>query len=471
MLAVPVPALLPGGASVLAWPAALHPFQLTGVLALLQADRILLADDMGLGKTIQAIAAIRILAHRAALRKALVVVPASVINQWRRELRRWAPDLRVIAVRGPASNRAWQWRAQVHLTLVSFETLRSDAGSRVAPARSQFWDLVLLDEAQKIKNVDTGVSEACKSLRRARSWAMTGTPLENRIEELASILEFVDQDPEGARTRYAPGPDMLARHAALQLRRQKADVLTELPPKQIVEVALPLLGEQRTAYDRAEQEGLIQLKKLGPLLRVTHILELILRLKQICNFSPSGRSSKVDNIRERLEVLVEEGHRALIFSQFTDNTFGVGAVVRTLARFRPLVYTGSLASDERDAVIRRFTDSTEHKVLVLSLRAGGAGLNLQSASYVFHLDRWWNPAVERQAEDRSHRMGQPSPVTVFKYTSENTVEERIRDIIDHKQSLFDEVIDDVSIDLATHLTSDELFGLFGLEPPSGISAS
>jgi SNF2 family DNA or RNA helicase len=210
---------------------------------------------------------------------------------------------------------------------------------------------------------------------------------------------------------------------------------------------------------------LIQLKEKGPLLRVTHILELILRLKQLCNFSPSGKSAKVENIRDRLEILVEAGHRALLFSQFTDSTFGVEAAARALMDFRPLTYTGSHASDERDAVIRRFSDSSENKVLILSLRAGGAGLNLQSASYVFHLDRWWNPAVERQAEDRSHRMGQVSPVTVFKYTCENTVEERIRDIIARKQALFDEVIDDVSIDLNSRLTSEELFGLFGLEPP------
>jgi SNF2 family DNA or RNA helicase len=467
---LPTYVLLPGENSALRWPAALFAFQRAGVAALLGADRILLADDMGLGKTIQAITAMRILAYRGQIRKVLLVAPASVINQWRREIRAWAPELRVITVRGPATERAWQWRAEAHVTIVSFETLRSDAESPQGVPRRQTWDLVVLDEAQKIKNAEASVSHVCKLLNRRRSWAMTGTPLENRLEELASIMEFVDQDPGGPPVRYGPGSAMLERHSELQIRRRKADVLPDLPPKQVIDLTIPLHRAQKVAYDRAEQEGVIQLKAKGPLLQVRHVLELILRLKQLCNFSLSGESAKMEDIRRRLEVLVEEGHRALVFSQFTDTTFGVEAAARAISDFRPLVFTGSLSSGERDAVVRRFNELPEHKVLILSLRAGGAGLNLQAASYVFHLDRWWNPAVERQAEDRSHRMGQAAPVTVFKYTCEGTVEERIAQIIDRKQALFDSVIDDVSFDLSTRLTASELFGLFGIEAPRRDSA-
>jgi hypothetical protein len=163
---------------------------------------------------------------------------------------------------------------------------------------------------------------------------------------------------------------------------------------------------------------------------------------------------------------VSEGHRALIFSQFTDSKYGVEAVAAEIASLRPLLYTGGLSLSQRDSVIREFKDDPQRKVLVLSLRAGGQGLNLQDASYVFHFDRWWNPAVERQAEDRAYRLGQTGPVHVYKYTLEGTIEERIDRILKDKQSLFDQLVDDISIDLKSKLTAEELFGLFGLTPPS-----
>jgi SNF2 family DNA or RNA helicase len=165
--------------------------------------------------------------------------------------------------------------------------------------------------------------------------------------------------------------------------------------------------------------------------------------------------------------LAAEGHRALIFSQFTDPRYGARAVAERLRAFRPLLYTGDLSARQRDEVIHRFKTAPEHWVLVLSLRAGGQGLNLQEASYVFHFDRWWNPAVERQAEDRSHRLGQSFPVHVYTYTSEATIEEQIATILRSKQLLFDELVDEVTLDLPTTLTAGELFGLFDLVPPSG----
>jgi len=226
-----------------------------------------------------------------------------------------------------------------------------------------------------------------------------------------------------------------------------------------------LNSRQLAAYRRAETDGIVQLRAHGQAIRITHVLELIMRLKQICNFDPvSGESAKIADIRERMAVLAEEGHRALIFSQFV-NLFGVETAVDRLREFSPLALTGSLDMREREMVVRRFKERDKHKALILSLRAGGAGLNLQEASYVFHLDRWWNPAVERQAEDRAHRMGQQFPVTVYKYVCTNTIEERIDRLIAGKQELFDDLVDDVSLDIASVLTSREIFGLFGLEPP------
>jgi SNF2 family DNA or RNA helicase len=281
---------------------------------------------------------------------------------------------------------------------------------------------------------------------------------------LASVCEFLTPWADGQpQRRLFPGPALRARHRELQLRRRKCDVLTELPPKVVVDVDVELTAEQRRAYDRAEQQGVVRLRALGRDVRVANVLELITRLKQICNVGPtSGGSTKLDDLERRLEVLAAEGHRALVFSQYTGPD-GVGAVEQRLQRFRPLVYTGALSLEERDDVLRRFRTDRRHRLLVLSLRAGGQGLDLQEASYVFHFDRWWNPAVERQAEDRSHRMGQRLPVTVYSYRCVDTIEQRIDEILRAKQALFDDVVDGVCLDVSRLLSRRDLLGLFGLD--------
>lgn len=452
----------------LEWPGTLFEYQLDGIRALLSRDSLLLADDMGLGKTIQAAGALRILVLQHRIETCLLIVPAGLVSQWRKELRLWAPELRVSTVRGPATERAWQWVTPAHVYLTSYETFRSDfTDNPQSPPRRRIWDVVILDEAQKIKNRDVEVSRKSKQLRRRRAWALTGTPLENSLDDLASILEFVaplkvDEVPQ----RLTPGAELRERHIALQLRRKKADVLPQLPPKIVSQIELPLDEPQRQSYDRAEKEGVIQLEEKGETVRVENVLELIMRLKQICNFCPvTGQSAKLNDIRERLSTLESAGYRALIFSQFTDEKYGARAIASRLKPLQPLLYTGDLSSSQKDATIREFKEYPARKVLVLSLRAGGQGLNLQEASYVFHFDRWWNPAVERQAEDRSHRLGQTFPVNIYKYTCEGTIEERIDKILQEKQLLFDEIVDDVSIDLKSKLTEEELFGLFGMTPP------
>jgi SNF2 family DNA or RNA helicase len=431
----------------------------------LERPALLLADDMGLGKTIQAIAALRILIHQRRIGSALAVVPAGLIAQWRSELAQWAPELRVSTVYGEPSDRTWRWRAPAHIYLTSYETLRADfTGNPHSPVARQ-WDLVILDEAQRIKNTDTDISRVTKRLRRSRSWALTGTPLENRLEDLASILQWVEREPPRASWHLVSADEMRERLRRMQLRRRKADVLADLPPKLAASIVLALTPPQRAAYDQAEQQGLVELHALGGRVQVQNVLELIVRLKQICNFEPqTGRSAKLDDLRERMRTLVAEGHRALVFTQFANRVDGARAIAERLD-VPTLSYTGDLSPTERERVLVLFRGSEKYKVLVLALRAGGQGLNLQQASYVFHFDRWWNPAVEQQAEARSHRMGQQHPVHVYAYTCENTIEERIEKILKEKQALFDAVVDDATINIGAHLSGDELFGLFGLRDP------
>ncbi len=433
--------------SPLQWPFSLFEYQQAGVERLISADHLLLGDEMGLGKTIQVIAALRILIHRREAQKALIVAPAGIIDQWMRALHLWAPELRCIAVVGGASERASRWDIPTHIKLVSYESLRSDLHHAAGP-----WDVAILDEGQKIKNAETDASQACKSLRRTRSWVMTGTPLENSLEDLESILGFV----LNRRKRLESSEQARQILGAVQLRRRKRDVLADLPPKIITEVPLRLTTAQLAAYDRARHEGIVKLKEQREI-TITHVLALLMRLKQICNFDPeTGSSVKLNDLRERLDEIVLSGNKSLVFSQFTDGNAGVERIAHGLKHLEPLVYTGDLDQDQRDSVIRRFEKEGDRAVLILSLKAGGTGLNLQSASYVIHFDRWWNPATEAQAEDRAHRMGQKSAVSVYRYLVIDTIEQRIDDLIQQKRELFDSVIDGTALEGHQAFTTAEL---------------
>ncbi len=425
------------------WRARLPRYQQAGIARLLAAPGVLLADEMGLGKTIQAIGALRVLLRDGAAGPALIVVPAGLVLQWRRQLRDWAPELRLSTCVGPPEDRRQRWRAAAQVYLTGFDSLRGDL-ALPAPygPRRRVWEVVVADEAQRIKNAHTAIAATVKALPRRRAWALTGTPLENRPDDAVSILDFV-----------APGlcepAEMVAglRRAlsVVQLRRRRADVLPELPPKTVFELTPALLPEQRACYDIALREGLVWLRSLGSAIRVTHVLELILRLKQICNACPrTGVSAKLDDLRRRLHEVAAAGEKAIVFTQFVAAPFGAEAIARAVAPLGPLLLTGRMTTAARDDAVAQFAADPARRVLVASLRAGGVGLNLTAASVVFHFDRWWNPAVETQAEDRAHRIGQTRPVQVFGYLTPDSIEQRIAEILGEKRALFADIIDGVA---------------------------
>lgn len=421
---------------------------------------------MGLGKTIQAIGALRVLG--AAGLPALIVAPAGLVLQWRAQVRAWAPDLLLSTAIGPAEERLTAWCRPAEIYLTSYDSLLNDILLRRPEGpRQRDWAVVVIDEAQRIKNADTHAAIAVKRLRRRRAWALTGTPLENRACDLISILEFV------APGRYQKSQMMVGLRRLLdemQIRRRRAEVLPDLPPKTGFTIDPGLLPSQRTAYDIAEHDGLVWLRELGEKVTVANILELLLRLKQHCNAEPqTGASGKLDDLERRVESLAATQEKALIFSQFVAGPFGVQAIAARLARFAPLTLVGGQDAATRNATLTAFADDQRHQVLVLSLRAGGVGLNLTAASVVFHFDRWWTAAVEAQAEDRAHRMGQTRPVQVFTYVCADTVETRIAQIIAGKQKMADLLVDGVDVEALAHWDKADLLVAAGWSRAPGMT--
>jgi SNF2 family DNA or RNA helicase len=441
------------------------PFQLEGIAFLYPRQAAILADEMGLGKTMQAITAIRLLLRRGEIRSVLLVCPKPLVTNWQREFQQWAPEIPVLAIEGEQAKRAWQWRLpDVPVRVANYELVVRDREVLEAPpegAGSQRvrFDLVVLDESQRIKNRAGTTSAVLRGVARRRSWALTGTPVENSAEDLVGIFEFL-----------SPGflsPDLTPRKMGRTvsdyvLRRTKDQVLREIPPLLFRDADLELAPQQREAYRLAEEEGVIRLSGLGAAATIRHVFELVLRLKQICNFDPaSGASSKLERLEADLEETATSGRKAIVFSQWVATIRRLAAALR---RFGPLEYHGQVAHGRRDGVLRRFREDPAAQVLLMTYGAGGVGLNLQFAHYVFLFDRWWNPAVEDQAINRAHRIGASGPVTVSRLLVLDTIEERIDRILQEKRALFQTIFSGARGPRRLGLTEQELFGLFHLRP-------
>jgi len=437
------------------------PYQFEGIAFLYPRYAAILADEMGLGKSMQAITAIRLLLHAGEIRTVLLVCPKPLITNWLREFHLWAPELPLAVIEGEQAKRLWQWRqADSPVKLANYELLQRDRDVLVEPGLH--FDLVVLDESQRIKNRECTTSRIVRSISRGRNWALTGTPVENSADDLVGIFEFLSPGHLSPTMK----PRRMGRLAGdYVLRRTKDRVLTELPPKMFRDADVTLTPEQRETYRLAEDEGVLRLTELGEGATIQHVFELVLRLKQICNFDPAtGASAKLERLSADLEEVAASGRKALVFSQWVGT---LDKLARQLARYHPLAYHGGVAPRKRDEVLREFKESSDRQVLLISYGVGSLGLNLQFAQYVFLFDRWWNPAVEDQAINRVHRIGTNGPVTVTRFLALATIEERINQILEEKRELFDTIFSDVQPHRHSGLTRQEIFGLFRLKCPSG----
>jgi SNF2 family DNA or RNA helicase len=440
----------------------------------------ILADDMGLGKTLQLLAAIcRARELRPDSPPVLVVAPTSVLRTWEGEAARFAPGLRVAVVERTARKRTEslaELRAGADVVVTSYTLLRLDEEEYAAEG----WEAVVLDEAQFVKNRQARVYKAVRRLRSRTKFAVTGTPLENNLMDLWSLLSIVapglfaspDVFAELYRRPIEMGSDPAAlprlrrRIRPLLLRRTKDAVATELPPKQEQVLSVALEPAHRRLYDRhlaAERKRVLGLVDDLDTNRIT-ILRSLTLLRQL-SLSPAlidddlpGTSAKIDALVDLVQELAAEGHRALVFSQFTSFL----ALVRKRLDAERIAYSyldgRTRKREERITAFREGADP----VFLISLKAGGFGLTLTEADYVFILDPWWNPAAENQAIDRTHRIGQDSPVMVYRLVSEDTIEEKVVALQQRKRDLFSRVVEDGS-GLGAPLTADDIRGLLAAD--------
>ena len=441
-------------------------YQWEGVSFLYSRDSAILADEMGLGKTMQAITTVRLLLRNGDIRNVLFVCPKPLVTNWKREFEVWAPEIPILVIQGDRVRREWQWGLQdIPVKIANYELLNRDRDI-FAPKKGipKHFDLVVLDESQRIKNIRSATSSAARAISRTRNWAMTGTPIENSPEDLVGIFEFLSPGYLSSDMK----PSVMSR--AVQdyiLRRTKDLVQKDMPPRLYRDAELFMTPEQQETYTMAESQGALRLSEMGNAVTIQHVFELVLRLKQICNFDPcTGESPKLQRLEADLEEIAASGRKAIVFSQWTETIF---RLAKHLERFGALQYHGKIPPAKRDAVVQKFKNSPDHHVLLMSYATGAVGLNLQFCNYVFLFDRWWNPAIEDQAINRAHRIGVKGAVTITRFLMINTIEERINRILEEKRALFETILSGSREEpKKLGLTQEEVFGLFKLKSPKGV---
>ncbi|MEH2331140.1 DEAD/DEAH box helicase [Nostoc sp.] len=466
----------------------LRPYQERGAAWLSFLERwglgACLADDMGLGKTIQLIAFLLHLKEQDVLENpTLLVCPTSVLGNWEREVNKFAPSLKILQYHGDKrpKGKAFLEAVKKHdLIVTSYSLLHRDIKS----LQSVSWQIIVLDEAQNVKNPEAKQSKAVRQLEATFRIALTGTPVENRLQELWSILDFLNPGYLGNKQffqrrfampieKYGDTASLTQLRSLVQpfiLRRLKSDrdIIQDLPDKQEMTVFCGLTGEQAALYQQVVEQSLVEIESAEGLQRRGMILALLIKLKQICNHPAQylkqatleqHNSAKLLRLEEMLEEVLAEGDHALIFTQFAEwGKLLKPYLEKQLGREIFFLY-GSTSKKQREEMIDRFQhDPQGPPIMILSLKAGGVGLNLTRANHVFHFDRWWNPAVENQATDRVFRIGQTRNVQVHKFVCTGTLEEKIHDMIESKKQLAEQVVG-AGEEWLTEMDTDQLRNL------------
>lgn len=444
-------------------PAGLYPFQRSGASWLLESESAVLADEMGLGKTVQVIAALRALSHRSRDLHALVICPRSALSGWMRALRRWAPGLVADSIHGRQQDRRAAWKAALsrcHVLVSTYEAIRQD----MEELRGRTFDVIVADHAQWIRNPATATALAVRSVGARRRWALTGMAADSRFEDMAGIFAFLRPGlMEAVDIAGLPPAEAEALVRPLMLRRRREDVLSELPERMVDTRWLALSEAQRRTYERVQREGLAHLWDSASA-SVQEVLAIIRHLRRICNADPrTGDSSKIECLLEYLEEAGSSGRKTIVVAQDADT---LTLIARRIAHHSPLVDTGQMAPDQRARMEAAFVSKETYKVLLMSPKAGGVGLNLASVADIFYFDRWWVPAPEHPPGIGARRAGQARTVFVTRPVCEGTIEEWVEDLLAQKAALPAETANDLAeIDLEQVLSEEDLFGLFGLAPP------
>ena len=481
--------------------ATLRPYQQVGVRWLHLLSNLglgaCLADDMGLGKTIQVLALLLVLKNQAdaqrpakstpRVKPSLLVVPASLLANWASEIARFAPSLKVLLAH-PSAVPASELKAFDPQRLAQFDLVITSYGTlvRLPSLTDTAWRIVIIDEAQAIKNPNAKQTRATKQLGAEARVALTGTPIENRLADLWSIFDFINPGLLGSSKQFAALVKQLAQrhhnpYGPLRelvrpyiLRRMKTDksVIADLPDKTEVKAYCPLSRKQAALYQAAVKELATRLEQTDGMQRRGVVLAFLMRFKQICNHPSQWLgdnawleedSGKWARLRELAEVIAAKQEKVLVFTQFRALTAPVAAFLGSVFGRPGLVLHGETDVKIRQGLVRRFQEDESVPFFVLSLKAGGAGLNLTAASHVIHFDRWWNPAVENQATDRAFRIGQMRNVLVHKFVCRGTVEEKIDALIESKRQLSTDLLEGGADLLLTELKDDELLKLVALD--------
>jgi non-specific serine/threonine protein kinase len=475
----------------------LRPYQEIGVRWLFTLGRLglgaCLADDMGLGKTIQVLSLLLSLKRRDEKGPHLLVVPASLIANWQAEIERFAPDLSLFVAHASVAPRD-ELASLNPKSLKGTDVVITTYGSllRFPWLTETAWSVVCLDEAQAIKNPDARQTRAAKALKGRVRLALTGTPVENRLSDLWSIFDFLSPGLLGSAPQFAELSKRLAARTPPDygplrslvrpyiLRRLKTDrsVIADLPEKTEMKAFCPLSKAQAALYQRSVEELGRLLTTLDGMQRRGVVLAFLMRLKQICNhpshwtgdggWAPK-ESGKFGRLAQLCEEIAARQEKALVFTQFREATEPLAAYLAGVFGRKGLVLSGHTPVTKRKQRVDSFQREDGPPFFVLSVKAGGTGLNLTAASHVIHFDRWWNPAVEDQATDRAFRIGQKKNVLVHKFVCRGTVEERIDALIEGKRSLSRELLDGCAETLITEMTNDELLKLVSLDVTSALA--